>query len=169
MIRGNIFDFLDYFPIILSASTTLWNLTYCPFKLQCAFSSNWGFRFDLLTGRWTDEWTDWVRETDTQACQRRHAAGWRGRTEGASAGGFEEQPWLLWIRISPDAGGGPKGARRCQWVRGNTNGLQHHHLTGMNFLDFLTFATTPALRIEPWSCDEVQLESRSRTFFLLYL
>lgn len=75
--------------------------------------------FSLLMDRWTDEWTDWVRQTDTQACQRRHVAGWRGGREGASAGGFEEQPWLLWIRISPDAGGGPRRAAAVPTGQGN--------------------------------------------------
>lgn len=75
--------------------------------------------FSHLMDRWTDEWTDWVRQTGTHACQRRHAAGWRGRREGASAGGFEEQPWLLWIRISPDAGGGPTRATVVPTGQGN--------------------------------------------------
>lgn len=52
-----------------------------------------------------------------------HGAGWRGRREGASAGGFEEQPRLLWIRISPDAGGGPRGAATVPTGRGGRWGL----------------------------------------------
>lgn len=79
-----------------------------------------------------------------------YGAGWRGRREGASAGGFEEQPRLLWIRISLGAGGGPRGGaarangldgregfgrwrRRPEGREGSlANHSTHHHLVKAN-------------------------------------
>lgn len=97
-------------PLILDIiSRTLHGSSYREANNSLTAPLNTSVRFHNrgLTDRWTDEWMD--RQTDRHAGMSEEAC-WRGRREGASAGGFEEQPWLLWIRISPDAGGRPRRA-----------------------------------------------------------
>lgn len=64
-------------------------LTYCPFKYQCSQT-----RLDGQMDGQMDGQTE--SNGHAGACQRRRGA-WQARREreGASAGGFEEQPWLL--------------------------------------------------------------------------
>lgn len=63
-----------------------------------------------LTDRWSHEWTGNWRGSAIAACQRSRV----GPDMGSSCGEFEEQPWRLRVRTSPDTDG-------RQRVRGAAN------------------------------------------------
>lgn len=83
-----------FFPLILDIISRSLHRPSCrEATSSVAGPLNTGVRFGL-DGQ-MDRRMDGQTESGRRACQRRLVAGWRGRREGASAGGFEAQPWLL--------------------------------------------------------------------------
>lgn len=80
-----------------------------------------------LTGRWTDEWTDRPRQADRHVRGGSLPAGVAGEREHLPAG-LRRSHGFCESGSPPTPAAGQGGPRRCQRVRGLTNGSTYHHL-----------------------------------------